>query len=271
MVRRQYSGNAHGLIKGIAMVNCLYVNPDSCHYWIVDYRLYDPERDGKTKLDHFKEMLLSLVKTKGLAFDSVLMDSWYVTKYVMLLIEALGKVCVGPLKSDRQVDDSGGTCQYCDVAKLSWSQAELAHGKTVKIKEFLKEHKVKLFRVEVSNSRPDWVVTNDLAQNSTSDTQNVCAIRWKIEQFHKELKQLMGVEKYQFRNAKIQRNHIACAVLVWIKLTRVAREAMTNIYKLKHGMLSEYLRRELRRPSIRMTISSALKFSFLSESYYNSK
>ncbi len=27
LVRRQYSGNAHGLIKGIGMINCLYVNP----------------------------------------------------------------------------------------------------------------------------------------------------------------------------------------------------------------------------------------------------
>ena len=27
LVRRQYSGNAHGLIKGIGMVNCVYVNP----------------------------------------------------------------------------------------------------------------------------------------------------------------------------------------------------------------------------------------------------
>ena len=36
MVRRQYSGNAHGVIKGIGMVNCLYVNPDSGQYWFVD-------------------------------------------------------------------------------------------------------------------------------------------------------------------------------------------------------------------------------------------
>jgi hypothetical protein len=28
LVRRQYSGNAHGLIKGIGVVNCVYVNPD---------------------------------------------------------------------------------------------------------------------------------------------------------------------------------------------------------------------------------------------------
>ena len=27
MVRRQYSGNAHGLIKGIGVANCVYYNP----------------------------------------------------------------------------------------------------------------------------------------------------------------------------------------------------------------------------------------------------
>ena len=33
MVKLQYSGNAHGLIKGIGMVNCLYVNPETKQYW----------------------------------------------------------------------------------------------------------------------------------------------------------------------------------------------------------------------------------------------
>lgn len=47
LVKRQYSGNAHGLIKGISMVNCFYVNPDSGQYWIIDYRIYDPDRDGQ--------------------------------------------------------------------------------------------------------------------------------------------------------------------------------------------------------------------------------
>jgi len=45
LVRRQYSGNAHGLIKGIGMINCVYVNPEKDQYWVVDYRIYDPEGD----------------------------------------------------------------------------------------------------------------------------------------------------------------------------------------------------------------------------------
>lgn len=114
---------------------------------------------------------------------------------------------------------------------------------------------MKLFRVEVSYNRTDWVVTNDLAQNSLNATQDACGIRWKNEQFHRELKQLTGVEKCQCRKARIQRNHIACAILVWIRLTDLARKALTNVYQLKHGILSDYLRQELRSPSVWMALA----------------
>ena len=111
---------------------------------------------------------------------------------------------------------------------------------------------MKLFRVEVCSNRTDWVVTNDLAQDSTRGTQNVCALRWKIEQFHRELKQLTGVEKCQARKSRVQRNHIACAVLVWVRLTAIARKVGKSIYQLKEEMLSNYLRQELRSPSVSM-------------------
>ena len=252
MVRRQYSGNAHGLIKGIGMVNALYVNPESGQYWIVDYRLFNPDGDGKTKLDHVREMLTALVASKRLAFDRVLMDGWYATKDLMLFIESLGKIYYCPLRDNRQVDDSGGERGYVRADALTWSEHEHAQGKLVKIKGFPKHHKVKLFRVVVSANRTDFVATNDLAQNSTKVTQEACALRLKIEQFHREIKQVTGIEKCQCRKARIQRNHIACAVLVWNQLTRLARSASTTIYQLKHSLLSDYLRKELRSPSISM-------------------
>lgn len=255
MVRRQYSGNAHRLIKGIGMVNCLYVNPDTGQYWIVDYRLFDPDRDGKTKPDHVREMLTSLIASKGVAFDRVLMDSWYAMKDLMLFIESLGKIYYCPLKDNRQVDDSDGEQKYCRADSLSWTSDELKRGKTVKIRGFPKDHKVKLFRVAVTTNRTDYVATNDLSQNSTEVTQNACALRWKVEQFHREIKQVTGIEKCQCRKAIIQRNHIACAVLVWIRLTKLARASLTNIYQLKKSLLSDYLRKQLQSPSISMAFS----------------
>jgi hypothetical protein len=57
LVRRQYSGNAHAIIKGIGVVTCVYVNPETDQSWIIDYRIYNPAGDGKTKLDHVAEMM----------------------------------------------------------------------------------------------------------------------------------------------------------------------------------------------------------------------
>jgi hypothetical protein len=84
LVRRQYSGNAHAIIEGIGVVTCVYINPQLKEFWIIDYRIYDPERDGKTKLAHVREMLDNALYDKCLPFRGVLMDSWYTERKLML-------------------------------------------------------------------------------------------------------------------------------------------------------------------------------------------
>lgn len=69
--KRQYSGNEHGVIQGIRLVNCVYVNHEAGKFWVVDYRIYHPDRDGKTKIDHVMEMLQNLVYHKVLPFKAV--------------------------------------------------------------------------------------------------------------------------------------------------------------------------------------------------------
>ena len=194
LVRRQYSGNAKGVINGIGVVSCVYVNPTLDRFWLIDYRIYDPDTDGKTKLDHVTDMLSVWANHRHLLFSTVLMDSWYATQAVMLHIENLDKHYYCPLKSNRQVDDSDAQTPYRRVDTLQWTECELRHGKRIKIRGFPKHHKVKLFRVASCNGRTDYVVTNDLAQNDTSVVQQVCNQRWKIEQFHREAKQLTGLK-----------------------------------------------------------------------------
>ena len=109
LVRSQYSGNAHGVIRGIGVVTCVYVHPKIDQCWILDYRIYDPDGDGKTKSDHVQDMLQNCVYQKQLEFWAVLMDTWYATKAVMLWMEQFGKISCCPSKNNRQVDDSGGT------------------------------------------------------------------------------------------------------------------------------------------------------------------
>ena len=252
LVRRQYSGNAHDVIKGIGVVNCVYINPELDQFWIIDYRIYDPDGDGKTKLDHVREMLNKALSDKQLPFRGVLMDRWYAERKLMLHIERLNKVYYCPLKDNRQVDDSPEQSGYQRLDSLQWTEREGQHGKTLHIKDFPKGHQVKLFRLVLSTKRTDYIATNDRTQDSAHDTQDVCALRWKIEQFHRETKQLTGIEGCQCRLARIQRNPIACAILVWVRLKQVAHDTASTLYQLKHRLLDDYMRSQLRSPTIQM-------------------
>ncbi|PLZ74532.1 transposase, partial [Fischerella thermalis] len=254
IVRRQYSGNEHGVLKGIGVVSCVYVNPTLQRYWVIDYRIFNPDADGKTKIDHVKDMLQNLVYHKLLPFDTVLMDTWYAVNSLMLYIDSLDKIYYCPVKNNRLVDDTFGKEKYKRIELLEWSQEELDCGKIIKIKGFPANKKVKLFRVTVSTNRTDYVATNDLSQSSTDVVQEACKIRWKIEEFHREIKQLTGIESCQCRKARLQRNHIACAMLVWVRLKNLAYQTGNTIYQIKHNLLSNYLIQQLKRPSIPMCL-----------------
>ena len=104
-----------------------------------------------------------------------------------------------------------------------------------------------------SSRRTDYVATNDLSQSDVSVGQQVCDVRWKIEQFHREVsKQLTGLERCQCRLPRIVRNHISAAFLVWIHLMRKAHEAGQTLYQVKHGLISEYLCQQLKSPTLKI-------------------
>lgn len=251
LVRRQWSGNAKKVIKGIGIVTCVYVNPDTEQFWVIDYRIFDPDRDGRSKLDHLLEMWQTILYVEKLPFRTVLMDSWYATMKVMKAIEKAGKIYYCPLKANRQVTQSADD-PYQRVDSLTWSEDEIEVGKMIHLKKFPKGHQLKLFRLALSTQRTDYVVTNDHSQDSADATRKESAIRWKIEQFHREAKQVTGLESSQCRSQRAQRNHIACAMLVWIRLNQLAQQTQKNVYQIKQGLLDSYMREQLRQPSISM-------------------
>lgn len=56
-LRSQWSGSDRKVVEGIGIVTCLYVNPKTHAFWIIDYRIFDKDHDGKTKIDRLLEML----------------------------------------------------------------------------------------------------------------------------------------------------------------------------------------------------------------------
>ena len=246
----QWSGSDKKVIKGIGIVTCVYVNPKTHEYWVIDYRIFDKAHDGKTKIDHLLDMLHAAYFKKQLPFRTVLMDSWYVSMKVMKAIEALSKVYYAPLKRNRLVNDTDGVEPHQQVQNLSWSLPETTRGKRVHIKRFPKGHQVKLFRIVSDTGRTEYIVTNDLSQSDATATKQQCQVRWKIEQLHREIKQITGIGKCQCRKLRAQRNHIACCLQVWVCLKRVARKTTQTIYQLKQSLLDDYMRQQLSNPSI---------------------
>ncbi len=107
-LRSQWSGSDKKVVKGIGIVTCLYVNPKTHEYWVIDYRIFDKAHDGKTKIDHLLEMLHNADFKKQIPFRTVLIDSWYVCMKVMKAIEKLSKLDYAPLKRNRLVNDTDG-------------------------------------------------------------------------------------------------------------------------------------------------------------------
>jgi Transposase DDE domain len=249
MVRRQYSGNVHGIIKGIGVVNCVYCNPLRNEYWVIDYRIFDPEGDGKTKIDHVMDMLKSL-KYREIKFSTVLMDSWYATTGIMMYLISEKRVFYCPIKSNRKVDDSKGQSPYAQVRDISWTKEERKQGKTVKLHKFPMDNYLKLFRVDVSTDKTEYIVTNDMTQDNADDALWESAVRWNVERVHREEKQTTGIQNCQCRSQRAQRNHINAAMSVWAFLKKTAKNTRKTVYQVKHQLLDEYMKAQLSDPTL---------------------
>jgi len=157
MVRLQYSGAEHGLVRGIGVVNLVHSSGRKGDFYPIDYRLFDPEGDGKTKNEHFREMLLRAKSDKGIKARTILFDSWYAAADNLKLIHRLNMVFVTTLKSNRLVSlsrESG----YVHLQDIEWSEEQLRHGISVKLKEL--PFRVLLFKIVAINGDIEWVVTN---------------------------------------------------------------------------------------------------------------
>lgn len=206
-------------------------------------------------MQHVQDRLGNVGDQKRLPFPAVLMDTWYAAKWLMLLIEKGEKVYYCPIKNNRQTNESGERNDYHRVDSWSWTPKQPAPGKLVQLKGFPKGHNRKLFRWRLSTQRTDYVVTNDRAPDSTEAVQAACSFRWKIEEFPRETPPVTGLDQCQGRSERIQRNHIGCAILVWVRLKPLAYQRGQTLYKIQPQLLDEYMIQQLKNPTVTMVLA----------------
>jgi len=253
LVKLQYSGAEHGLVRGIGVLNLVHTNGLDHGYYPIDYRIYDPDGDGKSKNTHFRELLIRAFSDKRIQARTILFDSWYASVDNLKLIHRLGRVFVTTLKSNRTVSLTKET-GYVHLEQVDWTPERLLHGVLVKLKDL--PFYVRLFKLVATNGDIEWVITNrqdDPSRPITADVvREECNIRWQIEQMHREIKQLVGTEKCQCRKARAQRNHLACCYLAWVAIQQRAQEQGTTLYRTVAALWDDYLMKELCNPTIKV-------------------
>lgn len=215
------------------------VHSDGKEYYPVDFRIYAPDTDGKSKNDHFQEMLIAAKDIKRIKAKYILMDSWYSSLDNLKLIHHRHMIFFTTLHENRLVSQTkeGG---YIHLDDLKWSDHTLEHGMIIKLKEC--PFKVKLFRLVAPDGHIDWVITNHPDRElKRKVVKNKNDVRWQIEQFHREVKNTTGSEKCQSRNPRSQRNHISYCYQVWLSLKVAAKQTQKTVYQLKTNFLDAYL------------------------------
>lgn len=215
LIHWQYSGNKHDVVLGIGMLNMLWRRDDG-EMMPMDYRIYHPPEDGKTKNDHFREMLLK-AKEREVVPEAVVADSWYSSLNNLKCIRDLEWTWVMGLKKNRSVNKKD------KLEKLNFSE----EGLSVHLRGY---GWITVYRFVAKNGRTDYIGTN--MENPTREkVECLVKMRWSIEVYHRELKQTCGVERCQSRTGRAQRNHIGFSVLSWIRQAKRRSASQLSLYQ----------------------------------------
>jgi len=232
-----WSGKHKRAVKGLNIVTLFYTDIKGVSV-PVNYRICD-KVSGKTKNDHFKEMLLEVLEW-GLQPAWITGDSWYSSLDNLKFIRKLRMNFMFGIESNRVISIERG--QYIQIQKLEdWHNDE----QTVYLKEY---GMVKVFRQIYKKSYRYYIMSvadlSDLDKVGKVDFERVHAAHWSIERYHRALKQVCNIEKFQVRKEHQIRNHIFCALKGFVRLEFMRFEqTIAHWYEIKRDLFLAVIRK----------------------------
>lgn len=233
LVGHFWSGKHHRVVNGLNLVTLYYTDVQGRHL-PMNYRVYDKSA-GKTKNAYFQDMLAEVLEW-GLEPAFVTGDSWY------SCVENLKKVKNHPMgflfavESNRTVATEKG--KWTQVQKLM----EIPEaGLVVWLRDF---GEVKLFRTWLKNQARHYVVylpnADQLAPFGRDAFLRQHDHHWKIEQYHRAIKQICHIEHFQVRGKVPILNHVFAALCSYVHLQALqVSDVIDNIYRLRQDLFKE--------------------------------
>lgn len=236
LVYRHWSGKQKEVVSGINLITLLWTDGVRCVP--TDYRVFDKDRDGKTKNDHFSEMLMTAFE-RGFHPKLVCFDSWYGSIDNLKLVRSLGWHFLTRLKANRQIRVAGSKLQAVSEAGLCGGD-----GTIVWLKGF---GEIKVFRIFAINGTAEYWATS-LHKMTETERETKAKAAWRIEMYHRALKQQCLIERAQCRRLRPVMNHIGLCVRAFVRLeSHCHREKMSWI-EAKTGIIRDAVRAYLANP-----------------------
>jgi hypothetical protein len=202
---------------------------------------YQDAKTGKTKRrsqltkNARYRMLLQLCVHNQIQFAYVLNDSWYASADNMNFIKPdLKKDFVMPLKANRKValseaDQQAG--RYVTVSSLDLPESETRQIWLEDVGFPLRLAK-QVFINDDGSTGTLYLVTSDLTLTYDRMT-SLYQKRFRVEGYHKSLKQNASLEKSPTRTETTQQNHFFASVCAYVKLERLKLKQGVNHFALK--------------------------------------
>lgn len=117
LVTYHWSGKHQRVVKGINLLTLLWTGGGGALI-PCDFRVYDKPVGGKTKNEHFQEML-ETARRRGFKPTYVLFDTWYASLKNLKAIRGYGWLWLTRLKSNRLVNLYGGEGNYFPLSTVA--------------------------------------------------------------------------------------------------------------------------------------------------------
>jgi len=223
LVTRHWSGKHHRVVQGINLVSTIWTDGEATIP--VDYRIYNPETDGKTKNDHFREMVTA-AKDRHFHPQCIVFDTWYASIENLKLIRLFEWHWFTRLKSNRLVNPD-------HTSNRQISEVDIPpEGRVVHLRQY---GLIKVFKVEHGDGDVEYWAT-DMLDASESDRKSFKDCGWNIEEYHRGIKQCCGIEKCQGRKEVVQRGHIFLALLAFLRLESHRLKSGVSWYESKRAI-----------------------------------
>ena len=233
LVYRQWSGKHHQIVNGINLETLVWTHNEAIIP--TDFRIYDIDTDGKTKNDHFLDML-NKAEERGFRPEFVLFDTWYSSINNLKAIRKKGWHWLTRLKKNRLVNPDNTGNLAIELVTIPPT------GITVHLRQY---GFIKVFRLVSADGDTHYWAT-DVLDMHEEQRKELAKKAWKIEEYHRAIKQFCGVEKCQARRNNVQRAHIMMALraflrfeiqriktgITWFELKlRITRNAINNFIR----------------------------------------